>query len=129
MSQNFSAAPAGAIPPLEAGCETFETAVVVTVSGGLDVISALELEALIMTAMDDAGPYRDVVVDLSGASYMDSSALNLVQRCHDRGTREGTALRVVASSCATLRPIRLAGLDGTLLLYLATADAITARRR
>lgn len=127
MSYPFPADPVDAAAVLDARCEPFDTALVVTVSGELDATSMPELEVLLMTAMDDAGPYRDVVVDLTETSYMDSSGLSLLLRCHERGSREGTALRVVASTRAVLRPIQITGLDETLLLYLAVADAIAAR--
>ncbi|HWO64644.1 MAG TPA: STAS domain-containing protein [Umezawaea sp.] len=111
---------------LEVRCRSLDTAVVVTVMGELDMTSVSQLEHVLMSAMDEARPCRDLVVDLTGTSYVDSSGLGLLSACHQRGTGEGVRLRVVAPARAVLRPIQLTGLDETLLLYADVFDAVDA---
>jgi len=128
MSSPFPSDPIDTSMLLDARCQPLDTAMVVTVAGEFDMTTVSQVEVVLMTAMDEAGFHREVVVDLTGTSYLDSSGLDLLASCHQRGAREGVTLRIVASSRAVLRPIQLTGLDGMLLLYLDVADALAAGR-
>jgi anti-anti-sigma factor len=63
-------------------------------AGELDISSVRALGAELAQAAGDAT--RPLVVDLSGVSFMDSSALGPVVRAHERLRRQGRPMAVVA---------------------------------
>ena len=95
-----------------------EHAHVVTVEGELDLYTsprlAAELEAL---ATDEV----EVVLDLSGVSFMDSTALGSILAAARRLRLEGGRLAVVCTSGTARRLLTLVGLDRVLPVY-DTAD-------
>ncbi|MEA2404920.1 MAG: hypothetical protein QOE08_1567, partial [Thermoleophilaceae bacterium] len=56
---------------------------VVAVSGEIDVRTAPRFEELLGDGVDDV-PSHGLVVDLSGVTFLDSTALNVLVRCLER---------------------------------------------
>ncbi|HEX6346220.1 STAS domain-containing protein [Umezawaea sp.] len=108
-------------------CGFLAGAVMVTASGELDLDTVPELERRVAAALEAATACTSatvVVVDLTSVSYLDSSGLNMLVRCHELACRHHLALHVVASDRRVLRPIHATELQHVLLLYPTTAEAL-----
>ncbi|GGS14407.1 hypothetical protein GCM10010284_54800 [Streptomyces rubiginosohelvolus] len=96
-------------------------ALVLTVSGDLDIDSVSPLGlALTSAAEDGSGP---VVVDLSGVGFADSTTVNVLLQGH---TALGDRLRLAAPSPFMRRLIGMIGLDSALPVLPSVDDAIDA---
>ena len=84
------------------------TTVTVTVTGEVDSSSAPVLRAELDTALDTAP--AEVVVDLGAVSFLDSAGLAVLAGAHRRAGVDGVHLRVLASSRAVVRPMKITGL-------------------
>ena len=85
---------------------------VVRVSGEFDVAAC--------RCFRDASDRADaelVVVDLRGATFLDSSALEELIALHDRAERHGSRLAILRPEGMADRIFRLTGIDGHLPLY------------
>lgn len=96
-------------------------ALVVAVTGPLDLDSVAPLEEILRKA-DEDGVAR-VVVDLSAAPFADSTTVNVLLQAH---SALGPALRLAAPSAALERLFTLTGLDTVLPLYDSVAKALDA---
>jgi anti-sigma B factor antagonist len=94
----------------------------VTLSGELDLATAPELEQLV-TERIDAG--EEVVVDLRGLEFMDSSGIRVLVAAHARAGRAGTRLFVVRPEpeSAVAKIVEVSGLDGELNILDDPAQA------
>jgi anti-anti-sigma factor len=93
----------------------------VTLRGELDIATAPELEQLVNERLDSG---REVVVDLRGLEFMDSSGIRVLVAGHTRAGRSGTRLVVVrAAGSAVAKIVEVSGLDGELHLVDDPADA------
>ncbi|HEY3468954.1 MAG TPA: STAS domain-containing protein [Amycolatopsis sp.] len=98
-------------------------AVVVEVAGDVDTTTA----PAVVQAADDAlaaGP-PVLVVDLTRVEFLASPGLTALLTIH-RNAGTGTAVRIVASGRATLRPIQLTGLEESLSLFPTREAALAA---
>lgn len=86
-----------------------------TLRGELDLATAPELEELVNERLD-AG--REVVVDLRGLEFMDSSGIRVLVAAHARAARTGGRLIVVRprAGSAVSKIIEVSGLDGELTI-------------
>jgi anti-anti-sigma factor len=93
-----------------------------TLRGELDLATAPELEQLVNERLD-AG--QDVVVDLRGLEFMDSSGIRVLVAAHARAARNDTRLFVVrpADATAVAKIIDVSGLDGELRIVDDPAKA------
>jgi anti-anti-sigma factor len=93
-----------------------------TLRGELDLATAPELEQLVNERLD-AG--QDVVVDLRGLEFMDSSGIRVLVAAHARAARNGTRLYVVrpATGTAVAKIVEVSGLDGELNIVDDPAQA------
>ena len=106
--------------PFDARCERRADAVVVVVTGELDLDSAEKLRALMRGAEAQA---PTVVLDLREVSFIDSSGLSVVVGQHHRSKSDGFRFAVaVAGAPAVERLLDLTGLRGTLEI-VETPDA------
>ena len=80
----------------------------VAVTGEIDILTAPRLEAVLEAAVD---AYDDVLVDLSGVTFMDAQGITVLLAAH-RAAR-GT-LRVVDASPQAARVLRIIGVDHVL---------------
>jgi anti-sigma B factor antagonist len=93
-----------------------------TLRGELDLATAPELENLVNERLD-AG--REVVVDLRGLEFMDSSGIRVLVAGHARAARTGARLFVVrpGADSAVAKIIEVSGLDGELNIVDDPANA------
>jgi anti-sigma B factor antagonist len=84
-----------------------------TLRGELDLATAPELEQLVNERLDTG---EDVVVDLRGLEFMDSSGIRVLVAAHARAGRTGARLFVVrpATGTAVAKIVEVSGLDGEL---------------
>ncbi|MFN8125011.1 MAG: STAS domain-containing protein [Candidatus Nanopelagicales bacterium] len=90
------------------------TATVVAVTGELDVYTAPELE----TALNDLiGQGRsDLVIDLSGVDFLDSTGLGVMVKALKWAREAGGGLRVVATQERITKVFTITGLDEVMSL-------------
>jgi anti-sigma B factor antagonist len=90
--------------------------------GELDLATAPELEQLVNERVD-AG--QEVVVDLRGLEFMDSSGIRVLVAAHARAGRSGTRVVIVRPepSSAVAKIVEVSGLDGELNLIDDPAQA------
>ncbi len=94
---------------------------VVTLEGEIDLDRAPEVRRLLLDCTERG---RDVLVDLSAISYIDSSGIaSLVEALQSAG-RLGIALGLVAVSPQALRVFELARLDKVFTIHENLADGL-----
>ncbi|GAB3149847.1 STAS domain-containing protein [Amycolatopsis stemonae] len=91
-----------------------DSAVVVEVAGDVDTTTAPKLVEAAQAEL--AGAPALLVVDLTRVEFLASPGLTALLTIH-REAGPGTAVRIVASGRATLRPIQLTGLEDSLSLF------------
>ena len=99
------------------------TPAVVSLSGEHDVSTSRELDAALCNAIDTGS---GVIVDLTAASYIDSSILGVLIRAHDVADalgKEGLAV-VAPPSSAAARLFDLVGADETLAIFASGDQAL-----
>ena len=94
---------------------------VVEVTGEFDVYTAPVLEESLGELVD--GGQRDIVVDLSGVTFMDSTGLGLLIKALKWTREKDGSLRIVANTEKVLKVFRVTGLDSVLALYDTLAKA------
>src|SRR3954464_1325125 len=113
-----------AIPPEEFSISTTEIdgRAHVTLRGELDLATAPELEQLLNERIDSS---QEVIVDLRGLEFMDSSGIRVLVAAHARAGRAGTRVFVVRPEPATAvaKIVEVAGLDGELNILDDPAQA------
>jgi anti-anti-sigma factor len=84
-----------------------------TLRGELDLATAPDLEHLVTERVDTG---REVVVDLRGLEFMDSSGIRVLVAAHTRAGRNGTRLFVVRpqTGSAVAKIVEVSGLEGEL---------------
>ncbi|MEU4523539.1 STAS domain-containing protein [Amycolatopsis sp. NPDC024027] len=97
-------------------------AVVVEVAGDVDTTTAPALVQAADEALAEQPPV--LVVDLSRVEFLASPGLTALLTIH-RNAGTGTAVRIVASGRATLRPIQLTGLEESLSLFPTREAALS----
>jgi anti-anti-sigma factor len=97
--------------------------VVVEVAGDVDTTTAPALVQAADEALAAAPPV--LVVDLTRVDFLASPGLTALLTIH-RNAGTGTAVRIVASGRATLRPIQLTGLEESLSLFPTREAALDA---
>jgi len=90
-------------------------ALVLSVTGEVDLYTAPQLQAALENAVDAAGPGRaDVVVDLGGVGFLDSTGLGEIVAAHKALAAKDARLHLVVAHDRVRRLLRLTGLDGVL---------------
>jgi anti-sigma B factor antagonist len=79
-----------------------------TAVGEIDSSSAPVFRKHIETVLD-AGA-TEVVLDLTGVTFLDSAGLCVLAAAHRRAAAQGVGLRVLAASRAVIRPLQITGL-------------------
>ena len=90
--------------------------------GELDLATAPELEQLVNERLDEG---QEVVVDLRGLDFMDSSGIRVLVAAHARAARNDTRFFVVrpAAASAVAKIVEVSGLDGELNIVDDPAQA------
>jgi anti-sigma B factor antagonist len=89
---------------------------VVRLSGTLDRRSAERVRPIVVAAVDATGPGRDLVLDLSDVSYVDSCGLGLLLAAHRRAAAAGCRLILRAPGPGLVRAIAVTRLNRVLHL-------------
>jgi anti-anti-sigma factor len=100
-----------------------DDAVVLTVSGEVDMLSAPQLAEAIRTALSEGPPA--LVIDLTKVDFLASAGMTVLVTAQAE-VAPPTRFAVVANGSATSRPIKLMGLDNVLALY-STLDSALSR--
>lgn len=98
--------------------------VVLHVAGELDHYTAPSLTQ----ALDDLpfGPGTDVVFDLSGLEYCDSTGLTVIITAYHRAESAGSSFSVAGLGPAMDRVFRVVGLDQVFTFYGSVGEAVEA---
>jgi anti-sigma B factor antagonist len=99
-------------PPFEIASEPHGDGVCVRLCGELDIATAPQLEEAVTAAL--ASGASELLIDLSGLSFVDSSGLRLFIILSDRSAREGWALGLVRPAEPSLSIFRLTGVEDSL---------------
>lgn len=109
-----------------------ERVIVISIEGELDLLTAPRLKWMLLDSLT-AGQDR-LVVDLSLAAFMDSTALGVLVGV-ERTLGADARLAIVCTTSNVLKIFELAGLDGVFAIFPALDDALayaqgheTARR-
>lgn len=97
-------------------------AVVLDAAGDVDTTTAPKLVQAADEVLAEAP--RLLVVDLTRVEFLASPGLTALLTIH-RNAGPGTAVRIVATGRATLRPIQLTGLEDSLSLFPTREAALT----
>ena len=94
----------------------------VTLRGELDLATAPELEQLLTERIDSS---QEVVVDLRGLEFMDSSGIRVLVAAHTRAGRTGTRVFIVRPQpdSAVAKIVEVSGLDSELNILDDPAQA------
>ena len=84
-------------------------------SGDLDMSATFRLEPA-LDRLFSSGDVGELVLDLSGVDFVDSSGLGLLLTTNERSRDTGTAMTIVGPSQEVRRVFRIAGVDGVLPL-------------
>ncbi len=95
---------------------------VVAVTGEIDLFTAPEFKQRV-SAPIDAGR-SNVIVDLTGTTFIDSSSLGVLIGAHRRLKLRGGSLVVVCDNEAIVKTFRITGLDGVFTLVKSLDDAL-----
>jgi anti-sigma B factor antagonist len=96
----------------------------VTAAGELDVAAAPQLSAIL--TMGVAGSSRAVVLDMTGATFIDSTALGVVIRAADELANVAKRLFVVAPEGPVSRLLELTNLKQHFAVYTSRDEAVAA---
>jgi anti-sigma B factor antagonist len=95
---------------------------VVAVAGEIDIFTAPTFKQRV-SAPIDAGRTR-LIVDLTAATFIDSSSLGVLIGAHRRLKRRGGTMAVVCDSDAIAKTFRITGLDGVFRLVRTLDEAL-----
>lgn len=103
------------------GNDTIPGLVVVAVSGEVDLAMAPTMESHLSAAL---GKGRDLVVDLSEATFIDSVALGVLTWALERSGESGHKLFLIIRDQRVLRVFELTGLTDSFSIFDSRADLI-----
>ncbi|PRI13313.1 STAS domain-containing protein [Mycobacterium shigaense] len=97
-------------------------AVVLQVSGAVDIITAPSLATHLDAALADTPAV--LIVDLTKVDFLSSAGITVLVEAHRLTEGSPTSLRVAADGSATSRPLQIVGVDKIVDLYPTVADAV-----
>ncbi|MFL6145712.1 MAG: STAS domain-containing protein [Labedaea sp.] len=99
-------------------------ALIVTVHGEIDLITAPDLCSAVITALHDAGT-KPCILDLTEVGFLGSAGLSaLVKTASTAEHREQPLGIVVDSNRPVIRPLQVTGLDEVLALFHTVDEAL-----
>lgn len=103
--------------------EHYGDAVVLCVSGEIDLETAPHLQEAVSAALDEHP--ETLIIDLSKVEFLASAGMTVLIRCQQQaGTR--TRFRVVAGGSATFRPMDLVGVSKQIVIFPTREEALAA---
>jgi anti-anti-sigma factor len=112
---------------LEVSTEVTDDTAVVHAVGEVDMSNAAELLGSVLGACHEISEPTPLVVDLTGIAFFGSNGISVLLQAHRLCQRQHTPLRVVATSQAVLRTLRICGLDSVLDIQDSLANATRAQ--
>ena len=100
--------------PFRATSESVGETVVVHVAGALDQVTADELSDCLSDAVRLVNPPAPLLVDLTEVDFLGASGIGVLLEHQDLCLRRGSALVVVATTPAVLRPLQVLELTSVL---------------
>lgn len=110
--------------PGEVAARRVGDAAVVSVVGDCDIAIVPVVQRLLDTQLDTSPPV--LVVDLSAATFIDSTCLGAIVTALRRTRETGAALRVVAGTYEIRRPFEITGVGRILTVHDTLEDALSA---
>jgi anti-sigma B factor antagonist len=95
---------------------------VVVASGEADLHAAPELDRSIRNC--EGGDVKLVVVDLTEATLLDSTALGILVAAHGRLAKQGIPLKLVCTNRLIRRVLAISGLDRVFDIYTSSSAAL-----
>ena len=111
--------------PFRTACKTVGAAVLVHVTGEIDLTTVPDLAERLGEAVRSVTPPAPVVADLSGVRFLGAQGISLLLDHQDLCLRRGSALMVVANTAAVLRPLQALELMSVLGVRSSVLDALT----
>jgi anti-anti-sigma factor len=97
-----------------------EGAVVAIVAGELDMATSPDLER----AIEHTGPDGRLVIDLTGCTFVDSSAIRVLATRAQAASRAGGSVAVVATDPGIRRVLEIAAIDTVIDLHETRDTAV-----
>ena len=94
---------------------------VVSFEGDVDLEYAPQARRVLLESVNQN---RDVLVDLSGVSYIDSSGVANLVEAFQLSRQKGTGFALVSVNAAALRVLALARLDKVFTIYASLEDGL-----
>ena len=100
---------------------------VVAAPDEIDITNAGLLRAALLAAGGNGNGNRSrtVVVDMSGTSFCDSAALNVLVRAHQRALADGGELRLVLAGSGVMRIFVVTGIDQMIPIFASLDEALS----
>ncbi|HTU83908.1 MAG TPA: STAS domain-containing protein [Candidatus Acidoferrales bacterium] len=89
--------------------------------GSLDIATSPTVRAALVDAADKGN--KDIIVDLTGLEFLDSTGLGALIGAHRRANEHGGSLRVVVREGPILRLLNITGLIRIFSVYYSREDA------
>jgi anti-sigma B factor antagonist len=96
---------------------------VISVAGELDLATAPQLKWMLLDALEEG--HSKLVVDLSRATFMDSTALGVLVGV-DRSLDAGGTLAIVCANASLLKIFELSGMDGVFTIFASLDGALAS---
>lgn len=96
-------------------------ALVVQIEGEIDLSTASQFEKELLDSM---GQGANLVVDLAGVDFMDSTGIGVLVRTSKKVTANGGIMGLLSAKGSVRRVIEVSGLDGVIPLYDDLAAAV-----
>ncbi len=103
-----------------------DTAVIVALSGDLDLATAPELRTALLEALTER---PTIVVDMTDLRFLDSTGLGVLVRVHKRAKALGGVVAFAAVPGNVVKILEVTCLDRVFPVYPTTDDALTSVRR
>jgi anti-sigma B factor antagonist len=97
------------------------TACHLTLTGEIDVYTSPQLKQELIDAVDDG--CMNVLVDLEGVAFIDSSGLGVLVSGLRRVKEQGGTMRLVSTREGILKIFRITGLDKVFPIFASAEDA------
>lgn len=106
---------------LDVATERQGSACRIAVTGEIDVYTSPQLKQSLVAALDEG--CVDVVVDLEGVSFIDSSGLGVLVSGLRRVKERGGSMRIVCTREQVLKIFRITGLDKVFPIFSSLEEA------
>jgi anti-sigma B factor antagonist len=100
--------------------------VLVRLPDEIDISNEEQLRDMLTRALSDAA--ETLIVDARGTTFLGCSGVNVLVEAHQRAAAAGARLRLVATTAAVMRALKLTGADRVLDVYSSVTSALADPR-